>query len=236
MVSVTVFQVSAYQHSSQLVYQEFWVSSEICITVVINGNFAVAWPSPCECSEAMRMLRTQLSGDLAVFWHSIWTRIRISLNSLIYWCPWSLCSKTRGLFLPTIPTLSHQNHVKITPRAGKECPQKPHLHFLPLFKKKINNVISKFFYNNKYNGFGQVLGQGGWKLFCLTPDESTGCWLPLRKLLFRTEEWRRDWTPQEKDENKELPVSGKCQACGFCREAGFVSEKAGVSPGDQGAS
>lgn len=112
---------------------------------------------------------------------------------------------------------------------------KSHIYISCLYLKK-KNVISKFFYNNKHNGFGQVLGQGGWKLFCLTPDESTGCWLPLRKLLFRTEEWRRDWTPQEKEGNKELPVSGKCQACGFCREAGFVSEKAGVSPGDQGAS
>ena len=31
-------------------------------------------------------------------------------------------------------------------------------------KKKRKNVISKFFCN-KHNGFGQVLGQGGWKLF-----------------------------------------------------------------------
>ena len=40
--------------------------------------------------------------------------------------------------------------------------QKPHLHFLPLLKKKKErkNVISKFFCN-KHNGFGQVLGQGG---------------------------------------------------------------------------
>ena len=159
---------------------------------------------------------------------SVWTHLSTNVPGACAWKVEAHFSRPSPLWAIKIMSKSYQGQEKNV--------LKSHIYISCLYlKKERNNVISKFFYN-KHNGLGEVWGQGGWKLFGLTPDESTGCWLPLRKLLLRIEEWRRDWTPQEKKRNKELPVSGKCQACGFCREAGFVSEKAGVSLGDRGAS
>lgn len=177
---------------------------------------AVWWPG---------CLLTQLSEPE---FKSVWTHLSTNVPGACALKVKAYFSRPSPLWAIKIMSKSHQGQEKNV--------LKSHIYISCLYlkKKKRKNVISKFFYN-KHNGFGQVLGQGGWKLFAWPLRSQQAADSPRGNRCSGLKSGGETGHHRRKG-NKELPVNGKCQACGFCREAGFVSEKAGVSLGDRGAS